>query len=324
LSLLRRTDKPIRIVGIGEAMIEFAPAADGLFRRGFAGDTLNTSWYLRRLLPDAFRVSYTTRVGTDAISNEFVAFVEAAGIGSDAISRDSERTLGLYTITLDGAERRFSYWRENSAARRLADDGGQLEKTLSDSALVYVSGITLAIIGEHGRRNLAEVLARARKNGARVAFDSNIRLRLWPSENAARSAIGEFLQLADVALPSFDDEANLWKDASPETTVKRLRETGVGEIVVKNGSRPAAVFSGGVFTSVNATFVPDALDTTAAGDSFNAAYLAARCVGHEPVSACNFGHKLAGEVVRHPGALAPRTAIDPIASAIAADTGKSR
>lgn len=319
MHFLQRANRPQRIVGIGEAMIEFAPVAGGLFRRGFAGDTLNTSWYLRRLLPDAFRVSYATRVGTDAISNELVAFVEEAGIGSEAISRDPERTLGLYTITLDGAERRFSYWREHSAARRLADDAGHLAEVLAEAALVYVSGITLAVIGERGRKNLQAALTLSRKGGTRVAFDSNIRLRLWPDEAAARAAIEEFLQLTDVALPGFDDEANIWKDSAPEATAKRLLDKGVGEIVVKNGAGAAVVFSGETVTSVKAKSVVDVSDTTAAGDSFNAAYLAARCAGHSPLSACALGHELAGEVVRHPGALAPREAIEPVRRKIAND-----
>jgi 2-dehydro-3-deoxygluconokinase len=316
LNFLQRTAKPLRIVGIGEAMLEFAPLPDRLFKRGFAGDTLNTSWYLRGLLPDAFDVAYATRVGTDAISSEFVTFVEAAGIKSDTISRDPDRTLGLYTITLDGAERHFSYWRENSAARRLADDPGYLARTFSEAALIYISGISLAVIGEHGRKNLRDALTEARGGGTRVAFDSNIRLRLWPDQATARSAIEEFLKLSDVALPSFDDEANIWKDSSPEATVKRLRDRGVSEIVVKNGSASAVVFSEGAVISVNAKSVSDALDTTAAGDSFNAAYLAARCVGQNPLSACKLGHELAGEVVRHRGALVPHEVIEPVRQVI--------
>jgi len=298
-------------------MVEFAPVRDGHFKRGFAGDTLNTSWYLRQLLPDAFQISYATRVGTDAISNEFAAFVEGAGIDPDAISRDSERTLGLYTITLEGAERRFSYWRENSAARRLADDPEYLASVFSEAALIYVSGITLAIIGERGRENLAEALKHAKSAGTRVAFDSNIRLRLWPDEVTARAVIEAFLPLSDIALPSFDDEANLWKDSSPEATLKRLQDSGTGEIVVKNGSGSALVYFEGSTNSVKAKSIRDASDTTAAGDSFNAAYLAARCAGLAPLSACELAHELAGEVVRHPGALVLREHIVPMRRAIA-------
>ncbi len=318
MNFLRRADKSLRIVGVGEAMVEFAPVRDGLFKRGFAGDTLNTSWYLRRLLPDAFSVYYATRAGTDAISKEFVAFVEASGIEANAIALDPNRTLGLYTITLDGSERRFSYWRENSAARQLADNPAILANAIADAALIYLSGITLAVIGAQGRENLLEALKHAKASGTRVAFDSNIRLRLWPNEAAAKSSIEMFLPLTDVALPSFDDEASLWGDKTAEAMLKRLRDGGVKEIVVKNGSSPALLLSEEVVNAVQATSVKDAADTTAAGDSFNAAYLAARCVGQTALSACELAHKLAGEVVRHPGALAPLEAIQPIRKIITA------
>lgn len=312
MSFLQKINAPIGIVGIGEAMIEFAPVPGGWFRRGFAGDTLNTSWYLRKLLPAEFHVSYATRAGVDALSDEFASFLVTSGLTEEKVARDPERTLGLYTITLEGSERRFSYWRENSAARRLADDAAVLAKCFADVSLIYLSGITLAIIGEAGRDNLHAALKEARTRGTRVAFDSNIRLRLWPDERVARQAIERILELSDVALPSFDDEATFWKDRSPEATARRLRESGAGEIVVKNGAGTALVCYGQNTHAVDANAVTDALDTTAAGDSFNAAYLAARCAGIAPEFACEAGHALAGEVVRHPGALAPREAIEPV------------
>lgn len=293
-------------------MVEFAPVTGGLFKRDFAGDTLNTSWYLRRILPQSFEVAYATRIGTDSISGEFISFLEQAAIATDCLSRDSKRTLGLYTIALRGSERHFSYWRETSAARRLADDPDELFRILEKAAVAYVSGITLAVIGERGRDNLQAVLGKQRTGGLRVAFDSNYRPKLWSSEAEARAAISTFTGLADLVLPSFDDEALLWKDNSPEATAKRLAERGAKEIVVKNGPAAAVVYKEGAVHLVSARAIPDAVDTTAAGDSFNAAYLAARCLGLAPLAACALGHELAGQVIRYHGALAPREAIEPI------------
>jgi 2-dehydro-3-deoxygluconokinase len=316
LSFLYHSSAP-RIVGAGEAMIEFAPVGGGHFKRGFAGDTLNTSWYLRQLLPEALSVSYATCIGADAISNEFISFLESSGIETAKIARDAQRTLGLYTITLDGAERHFSYWRDNSAARLLADDPAYLEQAFSGAALVYVSGITLAVIGEQGRENLMKVLAGVRRSGARIAFDSNIRLRLWPDEKTAKRAIEAFLPVCDVAMPGFDDEAALWKDAAPKATAKRLRDLGVREVVVKNGASAAFLSCDDIETIVDAKPVQDSVDTTAAGDSFNAGYLAARCMGHGERSACTIAHALAAQVIRHPGALIPQRAIAPLQNMIA-------
>ena len=295
------------IVAVGEAMVEFAPAGAGLYARAFAGDALNTLWYLARLGAPA---RLLTRVGTDSLSDGFVAFLSESGIGAGAVSRDPERTMGLYLIELDGAERRFLYWRETSAARRLADDAGALDAGLAGATLLHVTGITLAIIGVEGRRNLVAALGRARENGAKVSFDPNLRRRLWPDDATAREAQAALYAVTDIALPSFDDEAALWGDATPEATAARLATLGVSEIVVKNGAGGAHVHGGG---EVRAHSV-EARDTTGAGDSFNAGYLAARLAGHTRLDACGFAHRLAGEVVRWPGALAPAATVEAMAA----------
>lgn len=298
------------VVGVGEAMVEFAPVDGGLFRRGFAGDTLNTSWYLRRLLPSDRPVAYATRVGTDAVSDEMVAFLADAGLAVDHVGRDGERTVGLYTISLDGAERRFSYWRETSAARRLADDRGALDRAFAGAALIHVSGITLAVIGEAGRERLLAALAAARASGARVSFDPNLRRRLWGAEETIRDAFRRAFAVCDVALPSFDDEAALWGDATPHDTARRIAALGVAEVVVKDGARPAIVCAEGRLEEVPAV-VAEARDTTGAGDAFDAGHLALRLAGRSPLEACRFAHRLAAEVVRHPGALMPPAALAP-------------
>jgi 2-dehydro-3-deoxygluconokinase len=300
------------LIGIGEAMVELAPVADGLYAQGFAGDTLNTCWYLKRILGDERRVTYLTRVGEDALSNRLVELLDESGIDASAVSRDPERTLGLYLISLEGAERRFSYWRDQSAARRLADDPVRLEEALRDAALIHVSGITLAIIEAKGRRNLMAALANARTRGVRVSFDPNVRRRLWPDDEILRAAVTEMFSSCDIALPSFDDEVAVWGDASPHASAARIAALGAEEIVVKNGAGPALVFADAVEALAPARETSDARDTTGAGDSFNAGYLAARIAGLSAIEACEFGHQLAAEVVRHPGALAPPAAIEPI------------
>ncbi|MCC8234216.1 sugar kinase [Pinisolibacter aquiterrae] len=297
------------LIGVGEAMVEFAPVEGGLYRRGIAGDTFNTVWYLRRLLGARHTVGYLTGVGTDPASQAMVDFLEDAGIATTRIFRDPERTVGLYVIDLDGAERRFSYWRDHSAAKRLADDPVRLAAALDGAALIHVSGITLAVIEEPGRRRLFAALEEARARGAIVSFDPNVRRRLWRDVEPLRAAMAAAFRLADVALPSFDDETALWGDATPAETVARIAALGVGEIVVKNGAAAAMLWSDGAAVEVASVPVADARDTTGAGDAFGGAYLAARLCGLPALEACRFAHGVAAEVVRHPGALMPETAV---------------
>ena len=75
----------------------------------------------------------------------------------------------------------------------------------------------------------------------------------------------------------------LWGDANPEATVERLQAFGIGEIVVKNGSNTALVADKSGREHVPVPEVVEPVDTTAAGDSFNAAYLAARLKGESPL-----------------------------------------
>ncbi|MCB1637422.1 MAG: hypothetical protein KDI15_01090, partial [Thiothrix sp.] len=164
------------ILSIGEAMVELSQAGQhGLWQQGIAGDTLNTAWYLRRLLSGHWRVGYLSRVGLGEFSQQMMDFLALEGIETAYVSRDSRHEIGLYAISLRNGERSFSYWREQSAARRLADDPQPLERALTGAHTAYLSGITLAILPEHSRNNLMQALLRARSQGTRLVFDSNLR-----------------------------------------------------------------------------------------------------------------------------------------------------
>ena len=173
--------------------------------------------------------------------------------------------------------------------------------------LIYFSGITLSLYSNNGVGRFLALLEAARQQGAKVAFDGNFRPRGWKGDlSRTRAVFMEALKRVDIALPAFDDEAVLWGDPSPETTVARLQAFGIGEIVVKNGPNSALVATAGAqqFVPVPEVMVP--VDATAAGDGFNAGYLAARLAGTAAAEAATAAHRLAGDVIRHPGALVPR------------------
>ena len=188
-------------------------------------------------------------------------------------------------------------------------DWNRVAEAILGARLIFFSGITLSLYSNAGLGRLLATIEMARQQGAKVAFDPNFRPAGWKGDlPRARTVIMEALKRADIALPTFDDEAVLWGDPSPEATVERLQAFGVGEIVVKNGPNSALVAAGGQQEFVAPVEVAEPIDTTAAGDSFNAAYIAARLSNAPPAAAASAGHRLAAEMVRHRGAIMPRNA----------------
>jgi 2-dehydro-3-deoxygluconokinase len=288
-----------RVASIGECMVELRELPQALLSRGFGGDTLNTAVYLARL---GIAVDYVTALGDDAWSEEMLAAWQAEGIGTGRVQILAGLLPGIYVIQTDPqGERRFLYWRDNSAAKRLFEHLDPAALDVFD--VLYLSGITLSIYDEASRNRLFDILAKARTRGARVVFDTNFRLRGWPDLALARSLYGRMFELANIVLASTEDLGLLYGATGEAALLAHAADT---EIVLRL-DRPACRLLGlGRDEIVEAAPVAQVVDTTAAGDSFAAAYLAARLSGAAPDAAARAGHELAGLVVGHPGAIVPR------------------
>jgi len=295
-----------RFLSIGECMVELSQAGEGLLRKGFAGDTFNTAWYARACLPPAWSVDYFTALGDDPMSDEMVAFMGKAGIGTDLIRRIKGKTPGLYMINLRNGERSFSYWRDSSAARSLATDPDRLREAVESADVVYFSGITLAILSQDDAETLLAEIRRAKAIGKFVVFDPNIRPRLWSSYDVMHITINEGARSSSLVMPSFDDEAAHFGDASIDATIARYLALGASHVVVKNGAEGATLSFANEKAYVPAEKVKKVVDTTSAGDSFNGAFLAHYLENRDAPAAARFGAKIAARVVSEHGALVPK------------------
>jgi 2-dehydro-3-deoxygluconokinase len=304
-----------RVATIGECMIELRHTDGETLRLGFGGDTLNTAVYLARLGREAgLRVDYATALGDDAYSDGMLAAWREEGIGTDLVARLPGRLPGLYIIRTDErGERSFTYFRSAAAARDMLREGrdARLAERLAGYACVYFSGITLSILDDEHRRKLMAVLDRLRSAGTRIAFDSNYRPAGWPTIESVRAWMTEAWRRCDIALPTLDDEQRLFGDADADACMARLRRFGMGEIVLKLGSEGSIVWSrdAAALTRIPPAKVPDIVDTTAAGDSFNAGYLYGRLTGKDPAASADLGGLLAAAKIQHPGAIMPRDAM---------------
>lgn len=293
----------MRIVVVGEGMIELTRAEGGLWRLGHGGDTLNTAIHLARMAHD---VRYVTALGDDPFSDTLLADWSAEGIETDLIQRDPTRMPGLYAITTDAAgERSFAYWRGESAARRtLSLPGAEAVMAQAEQAdLLLFSLITLAILDDEGRDRLIGLAERVRARGGRVAFDGNYRPRLFADQQVARDLCDRAIGVCDIGLPTLEDETMLTGATSATQVQTRWLDGGAREVVVKLGA------DGCLLSGVGLVAPPKRLrprDTSGAGDAFNAGYLAARLDGRSPAEAAVRGHRLAGWTVMRAGAIPPK------------------
>lgn len=300
-------NRPLRIACLGECMIEMSDlAADRREARiGVAGDTLNTAVYLARLLPAKLAtVSYLTALGPDTLSETMLRFMQDEGIDTGQIARLDDKLPGLYAIELDDTgERSFRYWRSESAARSMFRPGALSLEVLQEFDLIYLSGISLAILPADHRDALLASLRGLKSNGCQIVFDSNYRPALWDSVAEARSAMSAAWQASTLAVPSLDDEIALQGPASAEEVLARIAASGATEIVLKRGAAGPLLFHGGAIRAASFDATPSVRDSTAAGDSFNAGYLAHRITGSSPERAAQAGHDLASHVIANLGAI---------------------
>ncbi len=301
-----------RMLSIGECMVELMQAEGDLLRKGYAGDTFNTAYYARLLLPADWTVDYFTAVGTDTVSDEMLAFIESTGVGTGHIRRVEGRTPGLYMIHLKDGERSFSYWRSVSAAKTLADDPDRLRAAIDASDVIVFSGITLAILAADAVETLLSELRRAKAAGKTVVFDPNIRPRLWDDKARMLETITSGARASSMVMPSFDDESTHFGDADIQATIARYGALGVDNIVVKDGPNGITLaFKGTGQTFVPAATVDKVVDTTSAGDSFNGAFLAHSVAHGNPAEAAAFAARIAARVIGHHGALVARDRLLP-------------
>ncbi|HCK7283319.1 ketodeoxygluconokinase [Enterobacter roggenkampii] len=304
-----------KIAVIGECMIELSQKGAEV-SRGFGGDTLNTSVYIaRQVAPEALTVNYVTALGTDSFSQQMLEAWQSEHIDTSLIQRMENRLPGLYYIeTDDTGERTFYYWRNEAAAKFWleSEDAAAICEALSTFDYLYLSGISLAILSPTSREKLLSLLRECRANGGKVIFDNNYRPRLWVSREETQQVYQQMLQCTDIAFLTLNDEDALWGEKPVEDVIARTQAAGVREVVIKRGAESCLV----AITGEAAIEVPavklakeKVIDTTAAGDSFSAGYLAVRLTGGTPEAAAQRGHLTASTVIQYRGAIIPREAM---------------
>ncbi|PJG83601.1 sugar kinase [Caviibacterium pharyngocola] len=297
-----------KIAILGECMIELNGQPFGEMRQAYGGDTLNTATYLSRISPQAqVEIHYVSALGTDKLSRGMLAHWQADNIKTNTVLLDDAHQPGLYLIQLDQqGERTFLYWRNQSAARYLLKhhDYPQVLAALAQMDMIYLSGISLAILPPEDRETLIAQLTELAEQGVEIVFDSNYRANLWNNAEETRRIYTALLPIVSLALVTFEDEQAVWQDESVQATIDRLSASGVKNIVVKQGKCGAFFrdFSGNQ-AQVTTVAVDNVVDTTSAGDSFNAGFLNGYLQDKPLDHCCRQGNAVAAVVIQHKGAI---------------------
>lgn len=294
-----------QIACLGEVMIELRPV-DGRkeFSLGFAGDTFNTAVMLARQGVDA---AYLTRLGSDQYSRQIIETAAKEGLNTQGMTSSGENLPGLYLIQNDEyGERDFFYWRDRSPARQIfesEESSAALVNQAREAQWLYLSGITAAVMGQHAETKFLNALNAIRSAGVKIAFDPNYRPLLWQSIQEAQRWHSTLLALSDMVLPTFADEQALWGAENPQHVIDRCVEAGSTHVVVKCPDAHAVVWCEGALTELQSNYSGPVIDTTGAGDAFNAGYLAAYLADKSQSDCLLNAHAVASTVLSVHGAL---------------------
>jgi 2-dehydro-3-deoxygluconokinase len=307
-------NKPVQFIAIGECMLEVQANGFGPSVLSFGGDTFNTSVYLRRCASSkAIEVSYATGLGVDSLSQQLKQAWTALGLNLNAMQSIEGKLPGMYLIeTDDKGERSFHFWRESSAARAYFQaTETALEKNVLNYECIYFSGISLAILDDTSRQRLFKLLKKVRATGCRVVFDNNFRPKLWPSLKVAQEVYLEALNVCHTAMLTLDDHQAVFGHANLDDALRHAQSLEITEMVIKRGADSTMIRDtpDAPWQSIPTERVERVIDTTAAGDSFAAAYLSRRLLGESALVSAEYGNKLAARVIQHRGALIPPEAM---------------
>lgn len=301
------------LVCLGEPLLEFSAVArngETVYLQGYGGDTSNCAIAAAR---QGASVSYVTALGDDAFGREFLDLWRREGVAVDAVTVDPQAPTGLYFITYQDGLHEFSYRRADSAASRMRPETLPLE-VIRNARILHVSGISQAI-SDSACDAVFTAIAAARDSGTQVSYDTNLRLKLWPLARA-RAITHAAMAEADIALPGLEDARQLTGLEAPDAIVDFYLELGPKVVALTMGAAGTLVATAELREIVPAHKV-EQVDATAAGDTFDGAFLARLLAGDSVVAAARYANTAAALSTQGYGAVGPMPTSDTVQQALA-------
>jgi 2-dehydro-3-deoxygluconokinase len=288
------------IVSLGEPLYEFSqiPGDSVRYLQGFGGDTMNCTIAAARL---GAKAGYITRLGDDEFGRQFLQLWQAEGLDISGVGIDPQAHTGVYFISHGADGHVFSYLRKDSAASRIRPADLPLE-LIRDAKFFHTSGISQAI-SDTACDTVFAAMEAARGAGVRIAYDSNLRLRLWPLVRA-RAVIRATIALADYFLLSMEDAEALCGERDADAILGWCHEAGAKVVALKLGAA-GVVGSDSKRREKLAGHAVNCVDATGAGDCFAGALLARMAAGDDFWEGLRYANAAAALATTGFGAVAP-------------------
>ncbi|CAN7066313.1 unnamed protein product [Brassica rapa subsp. trilocularis] len=260
------------VVCFGEMLIDFVPTVGGVslaeapaFKKAPGGAPANVAVGVSRLGGSS---AFVGKVGDDEFGKMLAEILKLNNVDNSGMRFDHKARTALAFVTLraDG-EREFLFFRHPSADMLLTES--ELDKNLIQKAKIFHYG-SISLIKEPCRSTHLAAMKIAKAAGSLLSYDPNLRLPLWPSEEAARKEIMSIWDLADVIKISEDEITFLTGGDDPysdEVVLQKLFHPNLKLLVVSEGPNGCRYYTKEFKGRVGGVKVK-AVDTTGAGDAF--------------------------------------------------------
>lgn len=294
-----KTSLPVDLVCLGEPLFEFYQlTASGDYRPGFGGDVSNCAIAAAR---QGAAVAMAAAVGNDTFGDAFIKLWQDEGIETAAVSRHATAPTGLYFITHHKDGHQFDYRRKGSAASLMRSCEVPMA-LLARCRFLHVSAISQAI-GEAPADAVIAAMDAVQAAGGKVAYDTNLRLKLWPLKRA-QAVIAEALTRCDIALPGLDDARLLTGYDDIDQILDYFLAKGAGVVALTLADQGVALATPTERQTIAGHKV-QSVDATAAGDTFDGAFLAELARGEAPAAAARYANLAAAISTTGYGGVAP-------------------
>lgn len=266
--------KKYDVVALGELLVDFTESGissqgNPLFEANPGGAPCNVLAMLTKL---GNRTAFIGKVGNDYLGTMLEEKVQALGIDTGCLYRDEKVPTTLaFVHTKEDGDRDFSFYRNPGADMMLT--GEEVCAPLIRDTKIFHFG-TLSMTHEGVGRATKKAVAEAKAGGALISFDPNLREPLWESLEDAREQVAYGMSRCDIL--KISDNEIVWFTGERDYTkaVERIRENyKIPLILVSLGREGSLAYYGDLSVHVDAVLQEGTIETTGAGDTFDACVL---------------------------------------------------